>query len=357
MWVDPFSLRLDSPLGTAAGPITERRGFLVGTEVDGIRGIGEATPLPGWTESYESCRTALHETAESVSTDALSAIEGPDPVATSAAAHGVDLARLDAAARRDGRPLAAVLRERGFDTDRQLPDRVPVNATIGDGTADETVSAATDAVAEGFEWLKLKVGVRAPDVDLKRVEAVREAVDDGVRLRLDANGAWDRATARRLVDRLAEIGIEYLEQPLPADDLDGLAALRGHGVDIAVDESLAASSVEAVVDAGAADVVVIKPMAVGGPSRAVAAAATARDAGIEPVVTTTVDGVVARAAAVHVAAAIPDVTACGLATGSLLAEDFAVDPVSITEGRASLPAGHGLGEGFDALRHSDPSYN
>ena len=70
----------------------------------------------------------------------------------------------------------------------------------------------------------------------------------------------------------------------------------------------------------------------------------------------TVDGVVARAAAVHVAAAIPDVTACGLATGSLLAEDFAVDPVSITEGRASLPAGHGLGEGFDALRHSDPSY-
>ena len=351
MWVDPFSLRLDSPLGTAAGPITDRRGFLVGHEVDGVSGVGEATPLPGWTESYETCRAALHEAAESVSTDALPAIEVPDPVETPAAAHGVDLARLDATARRDGRPLAAVLREHGFDTDDPLPDSVPVNATVGDGTVAETVDAATDAVDAGFEWLKLKVGVGEAGADLKRVAAVREAVGD-VRLRLDANGAWDRPTARRLVDQLAEVGIEYLEQPLPADDLAGHADLRGHGVDIAVDESLAEASVEAVLDAGAADVVVIKPMAVGGPSRAVEAAATARDAGIEPVVTTTVDGVVARTAAVHVAAAIPSVTACGLATGSLLAGDLGVDPVSITDGRASLPAGHGLGT-LDALRRGE----
>ena len=352
MWVDPFSLRLDAPLGTAAGSITERRGLLVGHEADGVWGIGEATPLPGWTESYEACQAALNGTAEAVSTDA--AIEPPDPAETPAAAHGVDLARLDAAARRDDQPLAAVLRKSGFDTDRPLPDSVPVNATIGDGTIAETVDAAVDAVDEGFEWLKLKVGVRKPDADLKRVEAVREAVDDGVRLRLDANGAWDRATARRLVDRLAEIGVDYLEQPLPADDLAGHAALRGHGVDIAVDESLAAASIETVVAAEAADVIVIKPMAVGGPSRAVAAAATAREAGIEPVVTTTVDGVVARTAAVHVAAAIPNVAACGLATGSLLAADLAADPVTITGGRAELPAGHGLGEELDALRRGDP---
>ncbi len=348
MWVDPFSLRLESPLGTAAGPITDRRGFLIGHQEDGIRGVGEATPLPGWTESYEACQRTLNAVAGA---DEATAIEQPDPTETPAAAHGVDLATLDAVTRRDGRPLAAVLRERGFDTDTPIPDSVPVNATIGDGTVAETVSAATDAVDEGFEWLKLKVGVQGPEEDLKRVQAVHNAVDDSVSLRLDANGAWDRATARRLVGRLAEIGIEYLEQPLPAEDLAGLAELRGCGVDIAVDESLATTSVDAVVDAGAADVVVIKPMAVGGPSRAVEAAAVARSAGIEPVVTTTVDGVVARTAAVHVAAAIPNITACGLATGSLLASDLAADPVSITDGRASLPAGDGLGDGFDAMRH------
>ncbi len=347
MRVDPFSLRLESPLGTAAGPITDRRGFLVGLQEDGIRGVGEATPLPGWTESYEACQRTLNEIA---ATDAATAIETPDPTETPAATHGVDLATLDVAAQRDGRPLAAMLRENVFDADGSIPDSVPVNATIGDGTVEETVNAATDAVDEGFEWLKLKVGVREPEVDLTRVQAVHNAVDDSVSLRLDANGAWDRSTAKRVVDRLAEIGIEYLEQPLPAEDIDGLAELRGRGVDIAVDESLVVTSVETVVDAGAADVVVIKPMAVGGPSRAVELAAVARNAGLKPVVTTTVDGVVARTAALHVAAAIPDVTACGLATGSLLAADLVTDPVSITNGRASLPAGHGLGDGFDAVR-------
>ena len=341
MWVDPFSLRLAAPLSTAAGTITERRGFLVGVERDGNHGLGEATPLPGWTESDEAARQALEDTA---------ADEPLDPDETPAAAHAVDLARLDAAARRDGQPLAAVLREDGFETDRPIPESVPVNATIGDASADETVAAATAAVDEGFAWLKLKVGVREPERDLTRVQAVHTAVDDGVSLRLDANGAWDRATAKRMVDRLSGMGVEYLEQPLPADDLAGHATLRGHGVDIAVDESLAETSIQRVLAAGAADVVVIKPMAVGGPRRAIDAAAAAREAGVEPVVTTTVDGVVARTAAVHVAAAIPEVTACGLSTGSLLAEDLAADPVAVADGRARLPTGAGLcGDRFDSL--------
>ncbi|WP_253736764.1 mandelate racemase/muconate lactonizing enzyme family protein [Halohasta salina] len=341
MWVDPFSIRLAAPLSTAAGTISERRGFLVGVEGDGSRGLGEATPLPGWTESYEAARQALAD---------ATLYSPPDPDATPAAAHGVDLARLDAAARREGRPLAAGLREQRFDSDRPLPESVPVNATIGDGSVRETVDAATAAVDDGFDWLKLKVGLREPDVDFERVRAVRTAVDDGVSIRLDANGAWDRPTAKRMVDRLAPVGIDYLEQPLPAADLADHGTLRGHGVDIAVDESLAETSVEAVIDAGAADVVVIKPMAVGGPTRAVAAAGAARAAGVEPVVTTTIDAVVARTAAVHVAAAIPDVTACGLSTGSLLDDDLAADPVAIADGRARLPTGAGLcGDGFDSV--------
>ncbi|MFO7832803.1 MAG: enolase C-terminal domain-like protein, partial [Halohasta sp.] len=212
MWVDSFSLALAAPLSTAAGTISERRGFLVGIERDGSHGLGEATPLAGWTESYEAARQALAD----VTVDS-----SPDPDATPAAAHAVDCARLDAAARRDGRPLAAVLREQGFDADRSLPESVPVNATIGDASVDETVEAATTAVDEGFDWLKLKVGVRDPKEDLTRVQAVHTAVDDDVSLRLDANGAWDRAGARRMVDRLTGMGIEHLEQPLPADDLAG----------------------------------------------------------------------------------------------------------------------------------------
>jgi len=346
MWLQSFSLPLSSPLGTATGEITSRRGLLVGLSVDGHRGIGEATPLAGWTEPYEACRRTLESVTDGDS-DGPPAL--PDPTETPAAAHAVDLAVSDARARNGGKPLAAWLRQQA-DIAGSPPESVPLNATVGDGDIETTVSAATNAVQDGFEWLKLKVGARDPGADLDRIRAVDRAVDDTVRIRLDANGAWNRTQATSVLDGIADLDIEYLEQPLAAADLDGMAGLRGRGTDLAVDESLATHSLDAVLDAGAADVVILKPMALGGPRRTVDIAMRARDAGLRPVVTTTIDAVVARTAAVHTAAAIPDVTACGLATGSLLAADLAADPVEITRGRAQLPTADGLCGGcFDEL--------
>ncbi|ESS03501.1 MAG: L-alanine-DL-glutamate epimerase related enzymes of enolase superfamily, partial [uncultured archaeon A07HR67] len=184
-----------------------------------------------------------------------------------------------------------------------------------------------------------------------RLRAVRRAVGPAVDLRADANGAWDRATARRALDRLAPLDLAYVEQPLPAADLAGTARLRAETtVPIALDESLAERSVETVLGADAADVVVIKPMALGGPDRALAVACRAREAGVDPVITTTIDAVVARTAAVHVASAVPDVPACGLATADLLAEALAPDPCPVSDGRIEVPAGPGLAGGaFDEL--------
>jgi L-alanine-DL-glutamate epimerase-like enolase superfamily enzyme len=92
-------------------------------------------------------------------------------------------------------------------------------------------------------------------------------------------------------------------------------------------------------------------MVVGGVDRALAVATRAREAGVDAVVTTTVDAAVARAGAVHLAAAVPDVPACGLATGSLLSSDVAPDPAPVADGTASVPPDPGLaGEAFDGLR-------
>ncbi|MFB6293787.1 MAG: mandelate racemase/muconate lactonizing enzyme family protein [Halonotius sp.] len=346
MWVEPFSLPLESSLETAKGPITERRGFLVGVEGkndDQPAGIGEATPLAGWTESHEACQDAL------AATDPNAPDSPPDPATTPAAAHAVELAELDARGRRTGTPLAGGLRaELGVDT--TIPATVPVNATVGDSSVDETVTAAETAIEEGYDCLKLKVGSRAVDEDIERVRAVREAIGDAVEIRVDANGAWSESAAETAITAFADLDVAYVEQPLANDALAAHNRLRGQGIDIALDESLAEVSIEAVIEREAADVVILKPMALGGPLRAIRAAATAREAGIEPVVTTTIDGVVARTAAVHVAAAIPDVAACGVATGSLLAGDLAADPVTISDGGASVPTGGGLcGNGFDNL--------
>ncbi|OYR45200.1 MULTISPECIES: mandelate racemase/muconate lactonizing enzyme family protein [unclassified Halorubrum] len=383
MRLRPFSLDLTSPLGTARGAITEREGFLVGVGPDdragiSVPGLGEAAPLPGWTESRSACESALRGVADDGGALVDDALDRLDPGATPAARHGLALALADAAARGEGRSLAARLA-----ADRGLPtptETVPVNATVGDGDPQTTAAAAARAVAEGFDCVKVKVGARALDADVERLRAVREALGDDVALRADANGAWDRSTAREALDRFAPLNLAYVEQPLPAEDLAGAAALRsgregredrearddredredrddraGDDADapvpIALDESLARRDLDAVLDAGAADVVVLKPMALGGPDRALAAAATARAAGVEPVITTTIDAVVARTAAVHVAAAVPEVAPCGLATASLLDEDLAPDPCPVADGEVAVPDAPGLaGDAFDGLR-------
>ena len=369
----PFALELASPLDTARGPIREREGFVVGVDTGSSgaaasTGIGEATPLPGWTESLSACESALRDAgvagagASGVRADAetpdrtdretlaADALDRLDPRETPAARHGLALALADAAARDAGRSLSAELA-----ADRDLPppsETVPVNATIGDGDPDATAAAASRAVDEGFACLKVKVGVRSVDGDAARLRAVRDAVGDAVAVRADANGAWDRPTAREALDRFAPFDLEYVEQPLSAADLDGAARLRSDAaVPIALDESLSDHGLGAVLDACAADAVVVKPMAFGGPDRALSAALRARAAGVDPVVTTTIDGVIARTAAVHVAAAIPEVRPCGVATGSLLEDDLAPDPCPVVDGGVAVPSGPGLAGGaFDALR-------
>ncbi|MFC6735947.1 mandelate racemase/muconate lactonizing enzyme family protein, partial [Halolamina salina] len=212
----PFTLDLARPLSTADGTIKERRGFLVGversTDTGTVRGVGEATPLPGWTEGYEDCESALRDLPESWQREGVDFDGGQPP--TPAARHGYRLAVLDAEARSNGTPLAALLAERGGGP--APSESVPVNATVGDGTIEETVAAARAAADAGFDCLKLKVGARSVDDDVDRVAAVREAVDATVRV--DANGAWERESATEAVDAFAAMGVEYVEQPLPATE-------------------------------------------------------------------------------------------------------------------------------------------
>jgi o-succinylbenzoate synthase len=337
-----FALPLASPLTTAAGTIETREGILVrvrgagGADPAATVGVGEATPLPGWTESLGACREAIGQAVDELETGgaeaALAATEG-----FPAARHAVSLALLDRGARLAGEPLHRHLGSR----ERPTAGSIPVNATAGDGRIMETVRAARDAVDAGFGTLKIKVGAREIATDAGRIEAIRSEVSGTLRLRADANGAWSRREANLAVD--AFTGLEYVEQPLPADDLAGHADLRDRAV-VAIDETLVDHAVSEIVEAGAADVVVLKPMVLGGIDRAWDAGMRAREAGIDPVVTTTIDGAVARTAAVHLAAALGVERACGLATADRLETDPTPDPAPVSDGRIPVPEapGHGV---------------
>jgi o-succinylbenzoate synthase len=347
--IEPFSVALAEPLGTAAGTIDAREGFLVRVAAAGETGVGEASPLPGWTEPLDVCRNAL-ERALAVGRQEGWSAAFEELALAPAARHGVALALADARARSRGVPLY-----RHLGGGRPV-ERLPVDAVVGDGTAVDAAVAARRAVEAGFPCLKVKVGARPLREDRERIRAVREAVGDGVDVRADANGAWERTEARRALTAFAEHDVAYVEQPLAPEDLRGHAALRGGPVDVALDESVANAGVEAVVAADAADVVVLKPAALGGPGLTRSAALRALEADVVPVVTTTVDAVYARTAAVHVAASLPTVPACGLATADRLADDLAPDPAPVLDGEIQVPQRPGTGVAPPGTRtDSDPS--
>ncbi|TYT60473.1 mandelate racemase/muconate lactonizing enzyme family protein [Natrialba swarupiae] len=344
----PFSLPLSSPLETADGRIESRDGFLIrvvdergeddGRPGDATVGYGEATPLAGWTESVSGCEAALERAREAIRSGGPSAaLEAVDRQV--AARHAVSLALADLQARREATPLYQYL-GRG-----PMVGRVPVNATIGDGSPSETAADTREAADRGFGTCKLKVGIRSVEEDVERVRRAGEATGSGVTLRADANEAWTFEEAETALEAFDEIGLSVLEQPLPAGALEGHAALRARsdGVMIAVDEGMLEHGVDAICEAGAADAVVLKPMALGGIDVARKMAVWVTELGLTPIVTTTIDGVVARTGAIHLAASIPGIPACGLATAELLAEDLGRDPVLIENGAAVVPQAKGLG--------------
>ncbi|MFA9415623.1 mandelate racemase/muconate lactonizing enzyme family protein [Natrinema sp. HArc-T2] len=338
----PFSLALAEPLETADGTISSREGFLVRlvdeAGDDPAVGYGEATPLTGWTESLANCERALERAQETLRTGGPSeALETVDRQV--AARHALSLALADLQATREATPLYRYLGQ------GPMVGRVPVNATIGDGSPAETTRQAQRAADRGFDCCKLKVGLRTVEDDIERVRRVREAVGPDVELRADANEAWTYEQAQSALEAFADLDVSMLEQPLPAGALEGHADLRAQntGVSIALDEGLLEHGVDTICDADAADVVVLKPMALGGIDVARKVAAWLAELDITSLVTTTIDGVVARTGAVHLAAAVPDVPACGLATGDLLAEDLGRDPVLLEKGSAVVPQAKGLG--------------
>ena len=131
---------------------------------------------------------------------------------------------------------------------------------------------AREAVQAGYTVLKVKLGT---DRDVQIVEALREEAP-GAALRVDANAAWSRHRARRMLDVLGAAGVELVEQPLASDDLEGHAELRRFSkVPIMADESLHhVSDVPALAEAF--DAVNLKLAKLGGPLQALSALRTAR---------------------------------------------------------------------------------
>jgi o-succinylbenzoate synthase len=234
--------------------------------------------------------------------------------------------------RESARWLASAIESATVPWPDPVRDRVPVNVTvpaIGPDGAREIVAAS------GCRTAKVKVAEhgQAPQDDVERVAAVRDALGPDGKIRVDANGGWDVPTATRMLRRLSGYSLEYAEQPCAT--LEELAELRRFvDIPIAADESIRrAQDPLRVRAAGAADIVVVKAQPLGGVRPALR---IAHECGLPVVVSSAVDSSVGLAAGVALAAALPELPyACGLATMSLLDGDVTAAP--LTEIGGALP--------------------
>lgn len=340
---------------------------------EGNWGVGESAPLPQHgTETLEACEAALKSFRQALPAEVclpdlesgslLQAIKhscmvleplGPGMSAASPAArHGLEQALLDLLAKQANKPLCKWL----------LPTAEPwvvVNATISGNSAEDCAKAAVKAIEEGHDTLKIKVGMAGIEADYQRLRIVRQSVGPSVKIRVDANGAWSEDEAHRWIDRMAGFNLEYVEQPVPAGNTDALARLTALGtMPIAADESLgnereALHLLEAVrlLEGPVAPVFVLKPMVLGGIIPSLEIASLAADHLVPVVVTTSLEGVVGRLGALHVAAVaragaratgIPS-PACGLDTGGLLTRDHLPSFPRPEKNRWHIPDAPGLG--------------
>jgi L-alanine-DL-glutamate epimerase-like enolase superfamily enzyme len=208
----------------------------------------------------------------------------------------VDVALHDLAARRLEIPLVRLLGGTAM--------RVPTDVTLSAGGARSLSAAASDRVSDGFGVLKVKVGTDAA-TDVARVRAIRATVGAKVGLRLDANQGWTPREAVRVISELEGEGIELVEQPVAAWDLDGLAWVsdRVHTPIMADESVFSVRDLVVVIRRRAADMVNIKLAKCGGLAPARTLLSLAEEHGMGTIVGSMMESPVGVGAAASLVAA------------------------------------------------------
>lgn len=318
-----LSTPLKRPFRTAVRSVSEMIDVVVRVETDGgLVGWGSAPPTAKVTgDTVGSIVGAVDEAIRDALTGAdpmdiegcLDALGGSIKGNTSAKA-AVDIALHDLWGRALGQPLWRLFGGTGGTV------RSDVTVSIND--PEEMARDAASALAEGFDTIKIKVG-GDPDMDFRRIKAIRGAVGGSIRIRIDANQGWEPREAVAILNRMREagFGIELVEQPVKADDLDGMIYVTANSpIPVVADESCWSSLDAAeILRRRAADMVNIKLMKCGGLRDARRIVSAAESMGREVMIGAMLEGTISTAAAVHLASACGCITKIDL-DGPILAD-------------------------------------
>ena len=326
-------LHLEVPFAISRAVRTEKRVVILEVEEDGRVARGESSPDAFFGETTESLEAQVR--------DAVGLLpEDPGDLATlrvrlderfphgGAAAAAIDIAAHDRAAQATGVPLRTFL---GL-APAEAP---PTSFTIGIAEPEVMGQRAAAAAAKGFEVLKVKLG-HGDDVPV--LERIRAAF--GGTIRVDPNAAWSPEEAPGRIEKIVPFGIEFVEQPVPPQDIDGLRYVRERSPLPIVADEAAVRLADVDRLAGACDGINVKLMKCGGVAEARDMIGRAHELGLKVMLgCRAAETSVGIAAAAHLA---PAVEWADL-DGNLLTIDDPFIAVPVERGRFVFSERPGLG--------------
>ena len=222
--------------------------------------------------------------------------------------------------------------------------------TISMGEIDSMISDSINAVALGYDTLKIKIG-DDPQKDVERILAIHSALDDKIKLRLDANQGWTAQESVELLHALEKKNIiaEFIEQPVAADDIEGLKYIKERvQTPLLADESFfSIKDAKKLLDLQAIDYVNIKLAKTAGITQALELADLSASYGVQCMIGCMLEGPISVAAGVHVASAKADIiTMLDLDAVSLLASHPVKTNIIFNESNIELCEDAGIGASY-----------
>ncbi len=347
--IKSLNLKLKYPFRISRETRTVQNNILVILEdEDGTFGLGEAAPVKYYGEDVKSVKAALRKMSKFL-------VDVPDPF------HIEDITNVGATlavaqnSRAGARPAPTDASARAA-VDIALHDlvakklNIPLYKFLGLNPAYSKVTSFTiglDSIetmckkieeAKDFPILKIKLGVKN---DIKILKAIRHRT--GATIRVDANAGWTVSEAIKKINAMRDFGVEFVEQPIPPGNIDGLKKVRDNvDMPIIADEDVRTSS-DIIALAGAVDGINIKLMKCGGIREAIRMINIARACKLKIMLGCMIESSVSITAAAHLT---PLVDYADL-DGNILITNDPFKGVSIRQGKLLLPKKNGLGVEYE----------
>ena len=329
----PYRLKCKKPFKTAKAIYENRDGFILKVHSDSFTGIGEVSPLEGFSiESLQECYYALEAINQTINNignierDDLFNIFDLHSMNMPSLLFGLETAIFDILSQESKLPLSKYLNNNSSNI-------LKVNGIHGLHNPND-----------GFDIIKIKLGYKNIYDDIKKMEELSDIYGEKVKFRIDVNGKLDLVKAIRFCKSMEKFNIDYIEQPIALDNFEDLSELRLHtGIKIAVDESIVdISSAYKLIDNQCVDIFIIKPMRLGKYSTINKIIEIAQENEIECIITNMFDSAINRMACIHFALSNNISNECGISADNLFDSDLGKTP-NIKNGKITINDSSGLG--------------